>query len=563
MSRFHLLVFAALLASPPVGKSVSPTPVPGKHAMVVSAHKLASEVGIRIMKRGGNAVDAAVATGFALAVVFPEAGNLGGGGFMLVRKKDGDAGVIDFRETAPGRASRTMFLDSAGNPTDKSVNGCLSSGVPGTVAGLLKALRDFGTMPLSDVIKPAIDLARNGFAVDSHLERNVAEYSDLLKMFPSTVNIFFVNNRTVREGDTLRQPELAATLERIRDQGEAGFYRGETARMILEEMRRGQGLITAEDLEGYKAISREPLRGTYREFEVMSVPPPSSGGICLIGLLNVIEGSDLVARGYHSSRNVHLMTEAMKRVFADRSEYLGDPAFVVNPTTFLTSKAYARNRRMEIDSVKATPATIIKPGTFQVREGQNTTHFVTVDEHGNVASTTYTLNDLFGNKVVVTGAGFLLNDQMDDFSMKPGVPNLYGLVGGEANAITPGKRPLSSMCPTIILKGSKPFLVLGARGGSKIITSVFQTIVNVLEFGMNIQESVEAPRFHHQLVPDTLSYEKSCLSDSVILNLRENGYALRETTNALGEVEAVLIDAESGRLYGGTDPREGGAAASY
>ena len=531
--------------------------------MVVSAHCLASEVGVNIMKKGGNAIDAAVAAGFALSVVFPEAGNIGGGGFMLIRKQDGSSIVIDFREQAPKASHRNMYLDSHGNATDKSLEGYLSVAVPGTVAGLIKALEEYGTMDLHSVIQPSIELAENGFVVDQHLESNIRAYAEKLKMYPATFKTFFRGDTTYIEGDTLRQPELAATLRRIQKGGIDEFYHGRTAKLMIEEMQRGGGLITMEDLADYTPIVRKPLRTNYRGYEIISIPPPSSGGICLIELLNTIEGYDLTSMGYHSSRSLHVMTEAMKRVYADRAEFLGDPEFISIPTENLISKQYATNRRAEIDTLKATPGNLIRHGIDPLQEGNNTTHFVVIDSSGNVVSTTYTINDLFGSKVVVTGAGFFLNDEMDDFSIKSGEPNAYGLIGGTANAIEPGKRPLSSMTPTIVLKDGNPIMVLGARGGSRIITGVFQTIINVIDFGMNMCEAVDALRFHHQWMPDELIYEKYCLSKDVVENLERKGHTLKETNSKVGALETIYIDHINGWIYGVPDDREGGVADGF
>jgi gamma-glutamyltranspeptidase / glutathione hydrolase len=556
---FTLLQIALCLSA----DGASPLPVRSRHGMVVSAHRLASEIGINIMQRGGNAVDAAVAVGFALAVVFPEAGNIGGGGFMLIRKHDGESVSIDFREKAPQAAQKAMFLDSTGNVIDKSINGHLSVGVPGTVAGFCTALQKFGLMPLSEIIQPAIDLAQNGFLVDQHLENNLTEYADSLRPYPATVKSFFKNGQVLIECDTLRQPDLALTLRRIQQNGADEFYQGETARLIVEEMHRGGGIITMEDLEEYEPILRKPLQGSYRGYEIVTMALPSSGGVCLLELLNLVEGFDLRAMGFHSSRSVHVMSEAMKRVYADRAEFLGDPDFVNVPVDLLISKQYANDRLKDIDTTKATPSNLIHHGDVQIHEGQHTTHYVVVDSNGTVVSTTYTLNDLFGSKVVVGGAGFFLNDEMDDFSVKPGVPNSYGLIGGDANAIEPKKRPLSSMVPTIVLKEKKPFMALGARGGSKIITSVFQTIVNVIDFDMNIQEAVDAPRFHHQWLPDEIVYERFCFPEDVIMALIENGYKLREVAPNLGKIEALYFDTEQKWIYGAPDPREEGVAIGY
>lgn len=532
-----------------------------KHAMVVSAHELASKAGIEIMKKGGNAIDAAVAVGFALAVVFPQAGNIGGGGFMVIRTREGREAAIDFREKAPYGAYRTMYIDSAGAVTDRSVNGHRSCGVPGTVAGLLEALSLYGTMHLADVIQPAIDLAEKGFVVDSRLAQDLENYRDLLMPYPSTVKVFSRGDGFCREGDTLRLPDLASTLRRIQLGGAEGFYRGATARLITEEMRRGAGLITEEDLRNYRVIPRTPLRGSYRGYTIISMPLPTSGGVCLVGMLNILEQYDLASMGFHSSRSVHIIAEAMKRVYADRAEFMGDPDFVRAPEAALLAKDYARRRAQEIDTLKATPSSSVFSGKYLLKDQDHTTHYVVADPSGAVVSTTYTLNDLFGSKVIVEGAGFFLNDEMDDFSVKPGVPNNYGLIGGSANAIEGDKRPLSSMTPVIVLKQDKPYFVLGARGGSRIITTVLEAIVNVVDYGMDAQEAVLAKRFHHQWLPDEIQYEKFCLPEDVLANLRAKGHVLRETGSATGEIEALMID--SGWIEGAPDPREGGVAVGY
>ncbi len=531
--------------------------------MVVSADKLASEAGISIMKQGGNAVDAAVAVGFALAVVFPEAGNLGGGGFMLIRQSDGKSIALDFREKAPRRATTTMYLDSAGNVTDKSIDGHLAVGVPGTVAGFVKALEEYGTMRLTEVIQPAIDLAERGFVVDERLAESFEDYKTELLKYPSTVKTFTKNGALYVEGDTLRQPALAATLRRIQAHGADGFYRGETAKEIVDEMEHGGGIISFDDLRNYEAVVREPMTHRYRGYDIISMPPPSSGGLCLFELLNIVGKCDLRSMGFHSSRSVHIMTEAMKRVYADRAQFMGDPEFVRMPVKELLSDAYAAKRFAEIDTLKAVPSDSVHSGEARTGEGGNTTHYSVIDPRGTIVTTTYTLNDLFGSKVVAGNAGFFLNDEMDDFSSKPGVPNAYGLIGSYANAIAPNKRMLSSMAPTIVLKEGKPILILGARGGSRIITTVFEAIVNVIDFGMTGQEAVDAPRFHHQWKPDTLIYEKYCLSADVVNRLREMGQNPLEQSFATGEMEAIYVDPGNGLIYGAPDPREGGVAAGF
>ncbi len=559
MKYLPLLIFILYWVS----VSYASDPVRSRHGMVVSAHRLASEVGVEMIKNGGNAVDAAVAVGFALAVVFPEAGNIGGGGFMLIRNNDGESVCIDFREKAPKDAWRDMYLDDSGIVTKQSVRGHLSVAVPGTVAGLLKALEDFGTLSTKDVLQPAIELAELGFVVDRRLEENFKSYEKDLREFPSTVNTYFQNGNLYIEGDTLYQPDLAKTLRRIQKYGITDFYKGETAQLILEEMKNGGGLITEEDLSNYKPVIRKPLRGTYRDYEIITVPPPSSGGVCLLELLNLLEGFDLKRLGYQSSRTVHIMTETMKQVYADRAEFMGDPDYVSVPVEMLISKHYAKEQREKVDTMRAKSSNSIKAGTSYIKERENTTHYSVIDSFGNCVAVTYTINDLFGSQVVVDGAGFFLNNEMDDFSSKQGIPNSYGLVGSGANAIEGGKRPLSSMTPTIVLKEGKPILILGARGGSKIITAVLQTILNVIDYGMSIQDAVSFPRFHHQWLPDELIYERSCLPEDVIHNLQLKGHITKEVKSKSGAIQAIFIEQETGWIYGVSDPREGGEAAGY
>ena len=551
----HIIIFTGFTSC------LAFSPARGKHAMVVTANRLASEIGIEILKKGGNAVDAAVAVGFALAVVFPEAGNIGGGGFMLMRKNDGKTACIDFRETAPIVSAGDMYIDSSGKVTDKIIRGALSAGVPGTVAGLLEALSKYGTMKLSQLINPAIKLANDGFIVDLRLEQNILNYEKELRQFPSTVKTFFKNTNRYIQGDTLRQPDLARTLIRIRNKGWSGFYRGKTARLIVDAMKRGGGIITEKDLSRYKSIIRKPITGTYRSYDIVSCPLPSSGGTCLIEMLNILEQYNLASLGFHSSKSVHIITEAMKRVYADRSEYMGDPAYAFLPESILISKGYASSRRKEIDSMHAAPAVDIHPGRISIKEHNNTTHYSVIDKYGNCAAVTYTVNDIFGSQLIVDGAGFFLNNEMDDFSAKPGTPNSYGLLGGSANAIEAGKRPLSSMAPTIVMKDGKPVMILGARGGSAIITALLQTILNVIDYGMNIETALNSPRFHHQWMPDTVFTEKYCLPRDVIQNLISMGQNPSETSNFYGAVQAIYVDGENSVIYGSSDPREGGMAA--
>ena len=566
MKRLHTSVILCVVSVVVFSQSHSASrdPVRAKKGMVVAADPIAANVGLKILKEGGNAVDAAVAVGFALAVTYPGAGNIGGGGFMVMRFADGTVKSLDYRETAPAAAKRDMYLDKNGNFLEqKSTRGHLACGVPGSVAGMMYAQRRYGKLTRAQVLKPAIDLAEKGF----HLHYRLAE--DLERMIPdfsayrSSKKAFSKNGKPYAEGELFRQKDLAATLKRIRDKGRDGFYTGETAKLIVAEMKRGSGLITLKDLEDYASIIRDPVRGTYRGYEIISSGPPSSGGVALVQMLNILEGYNLEEYGWNSSKAVHRMAEAMRRVYADRAEFLGDPDFVKIPVAWLTSKKYAEQRRATIDTAKATPSDQISHGIQPPPEKDHTTHYSVVDRFGNCVSVTTTLNDAFGSKVVVTGAGFFLNDEMDDFSAKEGVPNEYGLVGSSANAIAPNKRMLSSMTPTIVLKDGKPFMVIGTPGGSTIMTTVLQVIVNVIDFKMTIQEAIDAPRIHHQWLPDHLMYEQRALSQDAVDNLRAMGYTLRMRENTTGLAEGILFDRKRGMLLGATDPRGYGEAVGY
>jgi gamma-glutamyltranspeptidase / glutathione hydrolase len=526
---------------------------------VSSADKLASEVGIKILKEGGNAVDAAVGVGFALAVVYPQAGNIGGGGFMVVHFANGNNTSFDYREKAPLLASRDMFLDSDGNVIEGlSTTGHLASGVPGSVAGMLTALEKYGTMNREQVMKYAIEIADEGFIINERLANELNSNNNDFRKFTGSEKIF---GKKYKSGDLFIQTDLANTLKVIRDKGIEGFYKGKIAELIIEEMQRGGGIISYEDLEKYNVIEREVLKGTYRGNEIISMGPPASGGICLILLLNIMELFDLKSMGYHSSATIHLMAEAMKRVYADRSEFMGDADFVNVPADILISKKYAKKRIKDFKEDSVSKSSDIKPGDAYYRENFETTHFSVVDKNGNCVAVTTTINDNFGSKVVVEGAGFLLNDEMDDFSSKPGEPNMYGLIGSEANAIAPGKRMLSSMTPTIILKDGKPYLVLGSPGGGKIITSVFQTIVNVIDFEMNLKDAIDAPRFHHQWYPDILQIEKKLLDGNSRMILTEMGYELKDM-NDFGRIDAVMIFPDGG-MTGYSDRRGSGESIGY
>ena len=568
------------------------SPIYGRHAMVTSVNRLASAAGIEILKRGGNAVDAGVAVGFTLAVVHPQAGNLGGGGFMLFRAANGDTHFLDFRETAPAAATANMYLDAQGNVIpDASVVGYKSIGVPGSVAGLVYAQRHFGKLPLRVVMAPAIRYARYGF----HLTYLDAEdFKDpYLEQFPETKRIFRKNpiphpsqsrarmghpqsmdadeSYLYQEGDLFQQPELARTLERIAANA-ADFYHGAMAREIAAAVQKGGGLITAQDLAKYEVKERPVLRGSYRGYEILTSPPPSSGGVVMLEALNILEDEPLSKMGAYSADAIHWTIEAFRRAYMDRN-FMGDPDFVKNPVEQLTDKKYAAAWRSSIDPVRATPSAELKrpaleglPQTadtnFPLRESDNTTHYSAVDEAGNAVAVTYTLNDDFGSRVVAGHLGFLLNDEMDDFTSKPGVPNLYGLVQGEANAIAPGKRPLSSMVPTMVLKDGKLLLVLGSPGGSKIITTVANVLLGVLDYGMNIQEAVDAPRYHNQWLPDELRVEQIGFSPDTLRILGERGYKLN-STGPWSDAECIMIDPETGERMGASDPRDGGAAVGY
>lgn len=544
-------------------------PVSARKAMVVSAQKLASEAGIAMLRKGGNAIDAAVATELALAVVHPVAGNLGGGGFMLIRLANGEVYALDYREKAPLKATRTMYLDSAGNiSAEKSKIGHLAVGVPGTVAGIVAAHKRFGRLPFRDVIQPAIELAEKGYPLTRYKAELLNRFAPLFMRFPGSRKYFTKGDtsRKWQEGDLFVQKDLAQTLKRIRDKGRDGFYKGKTAELILAEMQRGGGLITQEDLDRYEPKWREPIKGTYRGYELYSMPPPSAGGIGLVQLLSFVEPYNLTEMGFQSSATLHLFGEAMRRVYADRL-LLGDPDFVKVPIQTLLSRNYLKERWRTFSPDTVTPSITISSGKPLVSESMETTHYSVVDAEGNAVATTTTLNGAFGSFVAVDGAGFLLNNEMDDFSLKPGTPNpglqgYVGLMGSEANAIVPEKRMLSSMSPTILTKNGKLFMVIGTPGGSTIITQVFQVITNVIDFGMNIQEAVSAKRVHHQWMPDELRYEKDALRKDVIWALERRGWKLRELPNYYGAADGILVG-DDGWLYGGADPRNEDAAVGF
>jgi gamma-glutamyltranspeptidase / glutathione hydrolase len=530
-------------------------------AMVATDAPLATETGVAVLRRGGNAIDAAVATAFALAVVYPEAGNIGGGGFMVARLADGSVAAIDFREKAPLSAHRDMFLDDAGDLTERSVVGHLAAGVPGAVMGLWEAHQRFGSMPWSDLVEPAIRFADDGFVVDAQLAATLQADAARLGRFEGSAALFLPGGRPLQEGSRWRNPELAAVLRRIAQRGPAGFYEGETADLIVAEMRRGGGIITHEDLRRYRAEWRTPIRFTYRQHHVISMPPSSSGGITLAIMANVLDGYPLERLGWHSDATLHLTAEAMRRAFADRNHFLGDPAFVQFPQELLVSREYGERLRTTIDRQRATSSDSVLPGLGLAREPEHTTHFSVVDPFGNAVALTTTINELYGSAVTVTGAGFLLNNEMDDFAAKPGAPNMFGLVQGEANAIEPEKRMLSAMTPTIVLdRRGSVLLVTGARGGPRIITAVFQVISNVLDHGMDVSAAVRAPRVHHQHLPDVIYHERNGLTAQRIDQLRAMGHAV-EPRATVGTAPTILR--RDGVWTGAADPRTGGMAAGF
>ena len=564
-----VFVLSAVAACAPRSSAPAASPLPGvagswpflgkarvttaPQAMVVSGSPIASQVGRQILQQGGNAVDAAVAVGFALAVVHPEAGNIGGGGFMIIRPRDGRVQALDYRETAPAQASRDMYR-AAGE--ESSVTGHLSAGVPGAVAGLTEAHRRYGRLPFAAVIEPSIRLAAEGFEIDEYRSLSIAEDSARLSLFPASRATFLPADRRPAPGSTFRQPELGATLEAIRDSGAAGFYNGRVAELIVAEMRRGGGLISREDLAGYRALWRDPVEISYRGYTIYSMPPASSGGITMGEIFNIMEGFGPLPP-FGSVKLMHWEAEAMRRAFTDRNTYLGDPAFVRNPVERLLSKKYASELRAQIGTrASVTP-------TFQpaASVGSSTTHYSVIDAEGNAVSCTTTLNNSYGSAVTVTGAGFLLNDEMDDFATSPGEPNMYGLVQGDANAIAPGKRMLSAMTPSIVLDSNKQLhMVVGTPGGPRIITMVYHVISNVIDHRMSLADAVVAPRLHHQGLPDSLQVESDGFLPATLDSLRQRGHGVSSQGN-WGDVEGIIR--ASGGWQGVSDPRRGGGGAGY
>lgn len=525
------------------------------HGMVVSAHPIASKVGKEILMKGGNAVDAAVAVQFTLAVVFPAAGNIGGGGFMMIRKSDGQYAALDFREKAPAKATTAMFLDKSGQVIPNlSTEGHLASGVPGSVDGMVEAHAKHGSLPWKDLMQPAIDLALNGFALTQREANWMNEYRPTFEKY-NTIQPQFLYKPRWKSGDTIKWTDLGHTLERIRDNGRAGFYEGKTADDIVGEMKRGKGLISKEDLKNYKSTWRTPLQSDYKQYKITSMPPSSSGGVCLIQLMESVEPFPIKEWGFNSAKTVHLMVEAERRVYADRSKFLGDPDFYKVPLTEMIAADYNKERMSSFTEEKATPSSDVAPGTIAGYESEETTHFSIVDPQGNAVAVTTTINGWFGSYVVVSGSGFFLNNEMDDFSAKPGVPNMFGVLGGEANKIEPNKRMLSAMTPTIVEKNGKLHIVLGSPGGATIITSVFQVILNVVEFDMGMQEAVNARRIHSQWQPDNIAPEYKAISTQDSLTLVKMGHKFK-SRKSIGRVDAILVK-DDGTLEGGADNTRG------
>ena len=579
MRSFKALAFAismaiplttlTLTASAPLSVSAAETsiyshmatahPVWAEHGMVASQEALATQAGVAILKQGGNAVDAAVAVGFSLAVTLPRAGNIGGGGFMLVHLAEQNKTVaIDYREMAPAKAHKDIFLDEKGNAVKKlSREHGLAVGVPGTVMGMELALEQYGTMTMAQVTKTAIDMAKNGIVVTPDLASSLSGLKRRIAQWPSSAEIFYKKDNTdYQSGEILKQPELANSLSLIAKQGSKGFYQGETAEKIVAAVKAAGGIMTLDDLKQYQAIERKPVSGNYRGYQVVSMPPPSSGGIHIIEMLNMLEQYPIGKLGHNSAATLHLMTESMKRAYADRSEYLGDPDFVNVPVDALTNKEYAKTLSKKIVMNRATPSSEIKPGKLAPYESNQTTHYSVVDKWGNAVSNTYTLNFSYGSGLVAKGTGILLNNEMDDFSAKPGVPNGFGLIGGEANAVEGRKRPLSSMSPTIVMKDGKPYIVTGSPGGSRIITTTLQVIMNVIDHDFNIAEATNAARVHHQWLPDVLRVEHTLNLDTRQL-LEEKGHKIK-VNNSMGSTQSIMVTEQG--IFGSSDRRRAGSA---
>lgn len=569
-----LLIISFCLSFPVApARAASPEPVRARNGMVASVSDIASKVGVEIMKRGGNAIDAAVAVALALAVTWPSAGNLGGGGFMVIRRANGETEIIDYRERAPLAASRDMYLDKDGNIIKgSSTVGYRAAGVPGTIAGAHLALQRHGKLTWAQVVEPARRLAAEGFAANIHLTRSLRGTAKLLSQFADSNRIFLRNGKYYEEGERLMQPELAATLARVQKNWR-DFYEGKTAELIAADMKANGGLLTLKDLKEYEATIRKPLVGNYRGYEIVTMPPPSSGGAHLIQMLNMLEHYDLGKIPHNSSDHVHLLAEVMKRAFADRAEFMGDADFVKVPITGIISKKYADELVKTVDMQHATPSSQIKAGAPTTYEPTETTHFTVIDKEGNVVSNTYTLNGGFGSGATAKGTGVLLNNEMDDFTSKVGAPNMFGLLQSANNSIEPRKRPLSAMTPTIVLKDGKVFFAIGSPGGPTIINTVLQVVINVIDYGMNIQQAIDAPRFHHQWMPDEIRYEPFGLNADTRKELERRGHifpkraggngATDETGVVIGDAQGVMIDLKTGMRLGAADSRRGGKAVGY
>ncbi|MCG9712336.1 gamma-glutamyltransferase [Shewanella insulae] len=574
MRSIKTLIFAISLSLPLVAgqfaqatetsiysHSATVQPIWAKHGMVATQEAVATQVGVDILKQGGNAVDAAVAVGFALAVTLPRAGNIGGGGFMLVHlAEDNKTVAIDYREVAPKRAHKDIFLNEQGDAVAKlSREHGLAVGVPGTVMGMELALKKYGTMSMAQVIEPAIKLAEQGISVTPDLASSLAGLKRRISQWPSSKAIFYRPDGSNFEiGDTLSQKALAHSLKLIKKQGSKGFYEGETAEKIVASVTQAGGIMTLDDLKEYRVVERQPVEGEYRGYKVVSMPPPSSGGIHIIEMLNMLEPYPIAKLGHNTADTLHLMAEVMKRAYADRSEYLGDPDYVQVPVKTLISKDYAQSRAKGIAINRVTPSSEISPGKVTGYESPQTTHYSVVDKWGNAVANTYTLNFSYGSGLVAEGTGILLNNEMDDFSAKPGVPNGYGLIGGDANAVEGGKRPLSSMSPTIVMKDGKPFIVTGSPGGSRIINTTLQIIMNVIDHGLNIAEASYSSRVHHQWLPDELRVEKSLNRDTISL-LEARGHKV-SVKDAMGSTQSIMVTDEG--IFGASDPRRAGSAAA-
>jgi gamma-glutamyltranspeptidase/glutathione hydrolase len=564
--RLFLLLLSVCVAT---SEGAWREPVRAPHGMVASTERIASQIGVDVMKRGGNAVDAAVAVAFALAVVYPAAGNLGGGGFMMIRRNDGTATAIDYREMAPAAATRDMYVGPDGQlikGEGSSLLGYRAAGVPGTVAGMAFALKKYGSGKLTwtELIEPARKLAADGFAVTHRMEKMLRDNQKTLSPFEESRRIFLRDGKLYREGEILRQPELAATLARLQKKGPREFYEGETARLIAEDMERHHGLITRDDLLGYAAKERAPLHGSYRGFGIVSMPPPSAGGAVLLEMLNILEGFDLKKLQPFSSEYYHLLVEAMRRAYADRAEYLGDADFGPVPIEGMIDKAYGERQRNTINPERASSSSEIGAGKPAGYESKQTTHFTVVDPAGNAVSNTYTLNDSFGSGVVAKGTGVLLNNEMDDFTSKPGEPNLFGAIQSERNAIAPRKRPLSSMTPTFVLRpDGSLYFAIGSPGGTTITNTVLQIISNVIDHGMNLEEAIDSPRIHHQWLPDEIREEPLGLSADTRRALEARGHKFATKRDYMSDAQGIMIEEKTNMRLGASDARQDGVAVGY